>query len=159
MLLIRRYLQAGIMDQGILLPSTEGTSQGSPLSPLLSNVMLDVLDKELETRGHRFCRFADDSNAFVRSKRAGERVLESLERFLWSKLRLRLNKEKSAVVLPRNHVFLGYSFYKGKTTRASIAKKSLRKFRDKFRKKTRRWRGMELTHVIRELNLMTRGWM
>ena len=159
LLLIRRYLQAGIMDNGVMIASTEGTSQGSPLSPLLSNIMLDVLDKELTRREHRFCRFADDANAFVRTKRAGLRVLDLLERFLWDTLRLRINKEKSAVVPPREHTFLGYSFYKTKTLRARIAPKSLKRFKDKFRKRLRRWRGMKITVVIKELNLMTRGWI
>ena len=107
--LIRRYLQAGIMEGGLVSQPTMGTPQGGPLSPLLSNILLDDLDKELERRGHRFCRYADDVNVYVGSRRAGERVLNSMERFLSCRLRLRVNREKSAVDRPWRRTFLGYS--------------------------------------------------
>ena len=109
LLLIRRYLQAGVMEEGITVASLEGTPQGGPLSPLLSNIMLDDLDKELERRGHTFCRYADDCNVYVRSRQAGERVMESLTQFLEQKLRLKVNREKSAVDRPWKRKFLGYS--------------------------------------------------
>jgi RNA-directed DNA polymerase len=107
--LIRRYLQAGLMEGGVMSPRSEGTPQGSPLSPLLSNVLLDELDKELEKRGHRFCRYADDANVYVQSRHAGERVMASLEKFLWKRLRLKVNRAKSAVARPWQRKFLGYS--------------------------------------------------
>ena len=103
--LIRRYLQTGMMDNGVIQPRTEGAVQGSPLSPLLSNIMLDDLDKELEKRGHRHCRYADDFNIYVKSERAGKRVMESTKQFLWKKLKLPINKEKSEVVRSRTTYF------------------------------------------------------
>src|SRR4029077_7680290 len=109
LLLIRRFLQAGMMEGGLASPRTEGTPQGSPLSPLLSHVLLDELDKELERRGHRFVRYADDCNVYVQSKAAGERVMASLEHFLNKRLRLKVNRDKSAVARPSERTFLGYS--------------------------------------------------
>lgn len=157
--LIRSYLQAGIMDKGVLIKREEGTIQGAPLSPLLSNVMLDDLDKELERRGHRFCRYADDFNVYAKSKRAGERILESLEQFLSKKLRLPINKEKSGVVRSGSHTFLGYSFYGVKRPRLRIAPKSYQRLQDKIRGNLRRWRGSNLHDTILELNDMIRGWI
>ncbi len=157
--LIRRYLQAGIMDNGVIQPRREGTVQGAPLSPLLSNIMLDDLDKELEERGHRFCRFADDFNVYVKSKRAGERVMESIERFLWNKLKLPINKEKSLVVRSSQHVYLGYGFYGYKNPRLKIAPKSYERLKNKIRESLPRWRGMKLQTVIKEINRMVQGWI
>ena len=122
--LIRRYLQAGMMEGGVVSPRREGTPQGGPLSPLLSNVLLDELDKELERRGHRFCRYADDCNVYVQSRRAGERVMESLEKFLWERLRLKVNRDKSAVARPWRRKFLGYSVTVHRTPRLKVAPES-----------------------------------
>lgn len=157
--LIRRYLQAGIMDNGVVLPRTEGTVQGAPLSPLLSNIMLDDLDKELERRGHYHCRFADDFIVYVKSERAGLRVMASIERFLWKKLRLPINKEKSEVVGSSRHTYLGYAFYGYKNPQLRIAPKSIVRFQDKIRRSWKRWRGMNIGLVIKELNRMTQGWV
>lgn len=157
--LIRRYLQAGIMDEGIVKARTEGTVQGAPLSPLLSNIMLDDLDKELERRGHRFCRYADDFNIYVKSKRAGERVMESITQFLWKKLKLPVNKDKSQVTRWNSHTFLGYGFYGYKTPKLRIAPKSYARLKNKIRRSMRRWRGMEMPKVIEELNRMIQGWI
>ena len=157
--LIRRYLQAGIMDNGIIQPRREGTVQGAPLSPLLSNIMLDDLDKELEERGHRFCRYADDFNVYVKSKRAGERVMKSITQYLWNKLKLPVNKEKSQVVRSSQHQYLGYGFYGYKTPRLKIAPKSYERFKNKIRESLPRWRGMKLQTVIKEINRMVQGWI
>jgi len=157
--LIRKYLTAGIMANGIVSPREKGTVQGGPLSPLLSNIMLDELDKELECRGHRFCRFADDFNVYVKSQRAGERVMVSVERFLLKRLKLPINQEKSEVVRSGKHCFLGFSFYGYKNPRIRIAPKSIKRFKDKIRKSWRRWRGMSIERVIQELNLIARGWV
>lgn len=157
--LIRRYLQAGIMDNGVIQPRTEGTVQGAPLSPLLSNIMLDDLDKELERRGHRFSRFADDFNIYVKSERAGTRVMASIEQFLWKKLKLPINKQKSKVVRSRYHTFLGYAFYGYKKPQLKIASQSLTRLRSKIRRSLRRWRGMKMQTVIKEVNRMLRGWI
>lgn len=157
--LIRKYLQAGIMDNGIVQPRTEGTVQGAPLSPLLSNIMLDDLDKELTRRGHRFCRFADDFNVYVKSERAGNRVMESITQFLWKKLRLPINEQKSEVVRSSKHNFLGYAFYGYKRPKLRIAPKSITRLKDKIRSSMRRWRGMKLQTVIGELKQMLQGWI
>ena len=114
--LIRGFLNAGVLEDGLVSPTEEGTPQGGPLSPLLSNLMLDVLDKELEKRGHRFVRYADDCNIYVRSQRAGERVMAGIERFLEKRLKLKVNKAKSAVAKPSVRKFLGFSFTGGKRT-------------------------------------------
>jgi RNA-directed DNA polymerase len=116
--LIRLYLQAGVMVNGVVQERYQGTPQGGPLSPLLSNILLDELDKELERRGHWFCRYADDCNTYVRSKRAGERVLSSIEKFLLKRLKLRVNREKSAVAKPQERSFLGFSFTSGNSPRS-----------------------------------------
>jgi len=159
LLLIRKYLQAGVMEEGLTVASLEGTPQGGPLSPLLSNIMLDDLDKELERRGHRFCRYADDCNVYVRSRHAGERVMESLTRFLEQKLRLRVNREKSAVERPWKRKFLGYSMTFHEKALLKVAPQSVKRIRLKFRELFRAGRGRNLERIIREdLNPVIRGW-
>jgi RNA-directed DNA polymerase len=159
LLLIRRFLQAGMMEGGLVSPRTQGTPQGGPLSPLLSNILLDELDKELERRGHRFVRYADDCNVYVRSRRAGERVLASLERFLWERLRLRVNRAKSAVDRPWRRRFLGYSVTRHKPPRLKVAPESVRRLKAKLRPLFRRGRGRALGAVIGELSRVLRGWV
>ena len=159
--LIRRYLQAGMMEGGVVSPRTEGTPQGSPLSPLLSNILLDELDKELERRGHKFVRYADDCNVYVKSEAAGKRVMASLENFLTKRLRLKVNRDKSAVAKPTERKFLGYSFRpdrKGKM-RLTVAPKSIQRLKDKLRAEFRRGRGRKLTATIEVINKKTRGWV
>lgn len=157
--LIRRYLQSGIMVGGIVEPRSEGTPQGGPLSPLLSNILLDDLDKELEKRGHRFCRYADDCNIYVRSKAAGERVLESLKSFLAKRLRLKVNEAKSQVARPFQRKFLGYSVTVHRKPRLKVAGESIRRLKGKVREITRRGRGRSLGRVIaEELTPLLRGW-
>src|SRR6266850_1635573 len=136
--LIRGFLTAGVLMDGLVSPTEEGTPQGGPLSPLLSNLMLDVLDKELETRGHRFVRYADDCNIYVRSQRAGERVMASIEQFLTRRLKLKVNKAKSAVAPPRKRKFLGFGFTSGKVPRRRIAPQAIARFRSRVRELTRR---------------------
>ena len=136
--LIRGFLTAGVLADGLVSPTEEGTPQGGPLSPLLSNLMLDVLDKELEKRGHRFVRYADDCNIYVRSHRAGERVMESIEQFLTKRLKLRVNKAKSAVAKPNVRKFLGFSFTGGKQPRRRIAPQAIDRFKARVRELTRR---------------------
>ena len=157
--IIRRYLQAGIMVNGVVQERWEGTPQGGPLSPLLSNILLDELDKELEGRGHRFCRYADDGNIYVKSKRAGERVLASIEEFLFKRLKLRVNRAKSAVARYHERGFLGFSFTSGKTLKVKAADKSLDQFKERVREITRRSRGVSLVQVIEELQEYLRGWI
>ena len=157
--LIRRYLQAGMMEGGVMSPRLEGTPQGGPLSPLLSNILLDELDKELESRGHRFVRYADDANVYVRSKRAGERVKASLERFLWERLRLRINREKSAVDRPWRRKFLGYSVTMHQKPKLRVAAESVKRLKAKLRILLRRGRGRSLRHVCQELRTVLRGWV
>jgi group II intron reverse transcriptase/maturase len=157
--LIRRYLQAGMMSGGLVLPRREGTPQGGPLSPLLSNILLDDLDRELERRGHCFCRYADDTNIYVRSKRAGYRVLASLTRFLEGRLKLRVNSAKSAVDRPWNRTFLGYSMTFHMKPRLKVPVSSLDRLKAKLRKVMRRGRGRSLYQVIRELTPILRGWV
>ena len=139
--LIRRYLQAGMMASGLVSPRTEGTPQGGPLSPLLSNILLDDLDKELERRGHSFCRYADDCNMYVRSRRAGERLMSSLSHFLAEKLRLKVNEAKSAVDRPWRRKFLGYSMTWHQRPRLKVAPASLDRFKNKVRERLRGGRG------------------
>jgi len=159
LLLIRRYLQAGVMEEGITVASLEGTPQGGPLSPLLSNIMLDDLDKELARRGHKFCRYADDCNVYVRSQHAGERVMESLSRFLEQKLRLKVNREKSAVDRPWQRKFLGYSMTFHREARLKVAAQSVKRFRLKLRELFRVGVGRNLERFIQEdLNPVIRGW-
>ena len=140
-------------------PRLEGTPQGGPLSPLLSNILLDELDKELESRGHRFVRYADDANVYVRSKRAGERVKASLERFLWERLRLRINREKSAVDRPWRRKFLGYSVTMHLKPKLRVAAESVKRLKVKLRILLRRGRGRSLRHVCQELRTVLRGWV
>ena len=156
--LIRGFLTAGVLMDGLVGPTEEGTPQGGPLSPLLSNLMLDVLDKELERRGHNFVRYADDCNIYVRSQRGGERVMASIEAFLAKCLKLTVNKAKSAVARPSKRKFLGFSFTKGKQPRRRIAPQSRARFRSRVRELTRRTRGRSLTQIIKELSVYLIGW-
>lgn len=156
--LIRRYLQAGIMEDGVSSPRMEGTPQGSPISPLLSNVLLNELDKELEERGHRFIRYADDVTVFVRSEAAGIRVLSSLEKFLSKRLRLKVNREKSEVVRPWNAKILGFSFLRGARLKIKVSASSVSRFRQKLKPLWRKGRGRSLKAAIVELNRIITGW-
>ena len=157
--LIRRYLQAGMMASGLVSPRMEGTPQGGPLSPLLSNILLDDLDKELERRGHSFCRYADDCNTYVRSRRAGERLMASLSRFLAEKLRLKVNEAKSAVDRPWRRKFLGYSMTWHQRPRLKVAPASLDRFKNKVRERLRGGRGRNVKRQIEELIPLLRGWV
>ncbi len=158
--LIRRYLQAGMMDTGLVHPRTEGTPQGGPLSPLLSNVLLDDLDKELERRGHRFCRYADDCNIYIRTERGGERVTSSITAFLGKRLILKVNADKSAVGRPWNRKFLGYSLTSEKEPRLKVAPESVERFRGKLKVLFRQGRGRNLGRFIQEyLAPVLRGWI
>lgn len=157
--LIRRYLQAGVMLNGIVSPRAKGTPQGGPLSPLLSNILLDELDKELERRGHRWVRYADDVNVYVQTPRAGHRVMGSLDEFLMKRLRLRVNHEKSAVARPWTRKFLGYSFTSSREGQCKVAPTSGQRLKIKLKEIFRRGRGRSLDRVIREVNTVTRGWM
>jgi len=156
---INRYLQAGMMEGGVVSPRTEGTPQGGPLSPLLSNILLDELDRELERRGHRFCRYADDCNVYVRSRVAGERVLASLERFLHQKLRLKVNRTKSAVARPWERKFLGYSVTWHQMPRLKVSAESVKRFKSALRPLFRAGRGRRIGTVIRDLVPKLRGWV
>ncbi|ERP99069.1 hypothetical protein Q666_04070 [Marinobacter sp. ES-1] len=158
LILIRRYLQAGTLEGGLVSPRREGTPQGGPLSPLLSNVLLTELDRELERRSHRFCRYADDCNIYVRSRRAGERVMASVTHFLERELRLKVNTDKSAVDRPWRRSFLGYSVTWHKQARLRVAPKSLKAFMAKLRPLLKRSRGQSLTTTIQKLNPVLRGW-
>ena len=159
LLLIRRYLQAGMMEGGLVSPRTEGTPQGGPLSPLLSNILLDEWDRELERRGHRFVRYADDCNVYVRSKAAGERVLTSLERWLTQRLRLRVNRDKSGVARPWTRKFLGYSVTWDRAARLRVAPAAVKRLKTKLRDLLRQGRGRRLADIVTDLNLATRGWV
>jgi RNA-directed DNA polymerase len=156
--LIRAFLNAGVMEGGLVSSTEEGTPQGGPLSPLLSNLMLDVLDKELEKRGHRFVRYADDCNIYVRSQKAGERVMASIEKFLGKRLKPKVNKAKSAVAKPSVRKFLGFSFTGGKEPRRRIAPQALARFKAKIRELTRRTGGRSLAQVVKELSTYLIGW-
>ena len=156
--LIRSYLQAGMMQGGLVSARREGTPQGGPLSPLLSNILLDDLDKELERRGHAFCRYADDCVIYVQSQRAGERVMESLTRFLEGKLKLRVNREKSTVDRPWRRKFLGYSMTFHKKPRLKVAPESVKRFKSKVKEILRRGRGRSLRRTIDTLTPILRGW-
>jgi RNA-directed DNA polymerase len=155
--LIRAFLTAGVMEDGLVLPVDEGTPQGGPLSPLLSNLMLDDLDKELTRRGHRFCRYADDCNIYVRSHRAGERVMASVSRFLTTKLRLKVNETKSAVARPEERKFLGFSISNDGGERR-IAPKALDTFKTRFLAQASRTCGLSLSQIIEELTPYLVGW-
>jgi RNA-directed DNA polymerase len=156
--LIRSFLTAGVLEGGLVSPTEEGTPQGGPLSPLLSNLMLDVLDKELEKRGHRFVRYADDCNIYVGSERAGERVMASIEQFLTKRLKLKINKAKSAVARPSVRKFLGFSFTGGKQPRRRIAPQAIDRLKARVRELTRRMGGQSLSQVIKELSCYLIGW-
>ena len=156
--LIRGFLAAGVLDGGLVGPTPEGVPQGGPLSPLLSNRMLDVLDKELEKRGHRFVRYADDCNIYVRSRRAGERVMASVTRFLGRRLKLRVNAAKSAVDRPAARAFLGFSFTGGPTLKRRIAPTALIRFKARVREMTRRTRRVSLARIVVELSRYLLGW-
>lgn len=157
--LIRRYLNAGVMLNGVCVRTEEGTPQGGPLSPLLSNILLDDLDKVLESRGHTFCRYADDCNIYVRSRRAGERVMESVKRFLQDRLKLVVNEAKSAVERPWKRKFLGFSFTHRKENPAiRVAPQSLKRAKDRIRQLTWRWKGQSLETTLEDLNAYLRGW-
>jgi RNA-directed DNA polymerase len=157
--LIRRYLQAGLFEGGLTSPRSEGTPQGGPLSPLLSNILLDELDKELERRGHAFCRYADDCNIYVTSQRAGERVFVSVEKFLKERLRLTVNRGKSAVDRPWKRIFLGYSMTNHRTPRLKVGRTPVQRLMTKVRKITRKGRGRNIKRVIEELTPKLRGWV
>ena len=159
LVLSRRYLQAGMMQEGLVSQRSEGTPQGGPLSPLLSNVLLDELDKELERRGHRFARYADDCNIYVRSWRAGERVLASIERFLKDRLRLIVNRQKSAVARPWKRPFLGYTFTMHVQPKLKVAGESLKRFKGRLRQILRQGRGRKFGRVLAELRPVLRGWV
>jgi len=156
--LIRAFLNAGVMENGLVSPSVEGTPQGGPLSPLLSNLVLDELDRELEQRGHRFVRYADDCNIYVRSERAGQRVMESITLFITQKLKLKVNEAKSAVARPQERKFLGFSFTAGPDIKRIIAPKSLDRFKQRIREITRRAKGVSIETTIEELASYLRGW-
>ncbi len=156
--LIRAFLNAGVMENGLVSPVDEGTPQGGPLSPLLSNLVLDELDRELERRGHRFVRYADDCNIYVRSPRAGQRVMESIMQFITQKLKLKVNQEKSAVARPEKRKFLGFSFIGDSEPRRRIAPKALTRFRQRVRELTQRTRGVSLEQMLRPLSQYLIGW-
>src|SRR5580693_6266033 len=156
--LIRAFLNAGVMENGLVSPSVEGTPQGGPLSPLLSNLVLDELDRELERRGHRFVRYADDSNIYVCSQRAGQRVMESITQFIKQKLKLKVNEAKSAVARPQERRFLGFSFTAGPDIKRRIAPKSLERFKRRIRDITQRAKGVSMKTTMEELAPYMRGW-
>jgi len=159
LLLIRLYLQAGIMSNGIIMEREEGTPQGGPLSPLLSNILLDDLDKELEKRGHSFCRYADDCNIYVKSQAAGDRVMSSIKEFLEQKLKLKVNDKKSAVARPWTRKFLGYSMTVNKKTKLKVSPSAKDRLKDKLKEKFRQGRGRNLADFIGELRPLLIGWI
>jgi len=156
--LIRSYLNAGVMENALVSATEEGTPQGGPLSPFLSNIVLDDLDRELERRGHRFVRYADDCNIYVGSERSGHRVMGSISRFITRKLKLRVNRKKSAVGRPRERKFLGFRFIKREGWKLSIAPGSVDRFKRRVREITRRSRGVSLDVMVRELARYLIGW-
>src|SRR5712691_362646 len=156
--LIRAFLNAGVMENGLVSPSVEGTPQGGPLSPLLSNLVLDELDRELARRGHRYVRYADDCNIYVRSERAGQRVMKSITRFIMQKLKLKVNETKSAVARPQERKFLGFSFTDGPEVQRVIAPKALDRFKRRVREITRRAKGVSIEATMAELAPYMRGW-
>jgi RNA-directed DNA polymerase len=155
---IRAFLNAGVMENGLVGPSVEGTPQGGPLSPLLSNLVLDALDRELERRGLRFVRYADDCNIYVRSERAGQRVMKSITRFITKKLKLKVNEAKSAVARPQERKFLGFSFSAGPEVKRVIAPKALDRFKRRIRDITRKAKGVSIETTVEELAPYMRGW-
>ena len=156
--LLRAYLNAGVMENGLVSSMEEGTPQGGPLSPWLSNILLDELDGELEKRGHRFVRYADDCNVYVRSQRAGRRVMESLAKFIVVRLKLRVNSEKSAVGQPWQRKFLGFSFTANREPKRRIAPQAVKRFKQRVRKLTRRTRGVSLEEMVKQLAVYLCGW-
>jgi RNA-directed DNA polymerase len=157
--LIRAFLRAGVMEGGLVSPVDEGTPQGGPLSPLLSNIVLDEFDRELERRGLRFARYADDSNIYVRSRRAGQRVMESIMRFITTKLKLKVNERKSAVARPWERKFLGFSFTAGREPRRRIAPKAVLRFKERVRELTQRSKGVSVERMAEPLARYLRGWI
>jgi len=157
--LIRGFLGAGVMESGLVSPVDEGTPQGGPLSPLLSNIMLDEFDRELERRGLRFARYADDSNIYVRSRRAGERVMESIKRFITTKLKLKVNEQKSAVARPWDRKFLGFSFTNAGVPKRRIAPKAVDRFKQRIRELTSRTRGVSTERMVEEVTRYLWGWI
>ena len=156
--LIRAFLRAGVMEGGLVSPVDEGTPQGGPLSPLLSNIVLDEMDQELERRGHRFVRYADDCNIYVRSQRAGERVMKSVSKFITKKLKLKVNEQKSAVARPRQRKFLGFSFTWQRDPKRRLAPKAIARFKQRVRELTRRTRGVKVETMIVQLSRYLMGW-
>jgi len=157
--LIRAFLKAGLMEEGLVSAVDEGTPQGGPLSPLLSNLVLDELDQELKRRGHRFVRYADDCNIYVGSERAGQRVMESVTHFITHRLKLQVNQAKSAVAQPRQRKFLGFSFTSEREPRRRIAPKAIARFKERIREQTQRTRGISLTQMVQDLATYLRGWL
>jgi RNA-directed DNA polymerase len=157
--LIRAFLGAGVMENGLVSPVDEGTPQGGPLSPLLSNIVLDEFDREVERRGLRFARYADDCNIYVRSRRAGSRVMESLARFITTKLKLKVNAQKSAVARPWERKFLGFSFTNEEAPRRRIAPKAVDRFKERVRELTGRTRGVSVERMAEDLSRYLRGWI
>jgi len=156
--LMGALLKAGVMEDGLVSPVEEGTPQGGPLSPLLSNLVLDELDRELERRGHRFVRYADDCNIYVRSVGAGRRVMRSITRFITRRLKLKVNESKSAVARPGERKFLGFSISSGREPKRRIASKALVRAKRKIRELTRRTRGISVERMVKELASYLRGW-
>jgi RNA-directed DNA polymerase len=157
--LIRSFLKAGVMEGGLVSPVDEGTPQGGPLSPVLSNIVLDEFDRELERRGLRFARYADDSNIYVRSRRAGERVMASITRFITTKLKLKVNEQKSAVARPWERKFLGFSFTSNREPKRRVAPKAVVRFKEKVRELTRRTRGVSTERMAEDLSRYLQGWI
>jgi len=156
--LIGAFLKVGVMENGLVSPAEEGTPQGGPLSPLLSNIVLDELDRELERRKHRFVRYADDCNIYVRSQQAGQRVMTNITRFLMRQLKLKVNEAKSAVARPVERKFLGFSFSNNKEPKRRISPKALLRCKQRIRELTRRTRGISLEQMMKELAAYLRGW-
>ena len=156
--LIGAFLKVGVLENGLVSPAEEGTPRGGPLSPLLSNIVLDEFDRELERRKHRFVRYADDCNIYVRSRGAGQRVMTSVTRFLTRRLKLKVNEAKSAVARPEERKFLGFSFSRNKEPKRRIAPKVLLRCKQKIRKLTQRTRGISLEQMMKELAAYLRGW-
>lgn len=157
--LIRAFLEAGILEDGLVSAVDEGTPQGGPLSPLLSNLVLDELDRELQQRGHRFARYADDCNIYVRSQRAGQRVMESVSEFITHRLKLKVNEQKSAVARPWERKFLGFSFTVEREPRRRIAPKAIVRFKGRIRELTKRVRGVSLAKMVENTSVYLRGWL
>lgn len=156
--LVRSYLEAGVMEDGLVSPTQEGTPQGGPLSPFLSNIVLDELDRELERRGHRFARYADDANIYVKSAKAGQRVMVSMSEFITRKLKLRVNREKSAVARPWERKFLGFSVTSHQEPKRRIAPQSIRRLKARVRELTRRTRGVRIEQAVKDLQSYLLGW-